>query len=42
MGQMIKAYTVIVRKPKGNRTLERPRFRWEGKQSLSCVVITLG
>jgi hypothetical protein len=29
MGEMRKAYKILVRKPKGTRPLGRPKHRWE-------------
>jgi hypothetical protein len=34
MGEMRYAYTILVRKPKGKRTLGRPRHKWEGNNEM--------
>jgi hypothetical protein len=35
MGEMRKAYTVVVGKPEGNRPLGRPRHRWENNVKMN-------
>jgi len=34
MEEMKNAYKILVRKPKGKRSLGRPRHRWEGNLGL--------
>jgi hypothetical protein len=42
MGEEIKVYKVLVRKPEGKRPLGRPRLRWEDGIRLDLREIGLG